>query len=119
MEVPHRIATKIEGKHRGEDAITPCWSRIAQTKLGINQVKNVRIIQAFLVSVACQVFAICAMRSIYTLVNHAISDLPYLKPAVALVLGFVGGKMFAEFFHHDIGIGVSLGVVSACRWSAF
>lgn len=58
-------------------------------------------------------FAICAMRSIYTLVRHAISDLPYLKPAVALVLGFVGGKMFAEFFHYEIGVGLSLGVVSA------
>lgn len=52
------------------------------------------------------------MRSIYTLVSHAISDLPYLKPAVALVLGFVGGKMFAEFFHYDISVGASLTVVS-------
>lgn len=52
------------------------------------------------------------MRSIYTLVSHAISDLPYLKPAVALVLGFVGGKMFAEFFHYDISVGASLAVVS-------
>lgn len=56
------------------------------------------------------------MRSIYTLVNHAISDLPYLKPAVALVLGFVGGKMFAEFFHYHISVGLSLAVVSAARW---
>ncbi|CAB1102233.1 unnamed protein product [Ectocarpus sp. CCAP 1310/34] len=60
---------------------------------------------------ASNVFAICAMRSIYTLVSHAISDLPYLKPAVALVLGFVGGKMFAEFFHYEIGVGTSLSVV--------
>ncbi|CBN74187.1 conserved unknown protein [Ectocarpus siliculosus] len=60
---------------------------------------------------ASNVFAICAMRSIYTLVSHAISDLPYLKPAVALVLGFVGGKMFAEFFHYEIGVGTSLTVV--------
>ena len=52
------------------------------------------------------------MRSIYTLVSHAISDLPYLKPAVALVLGFVGGKMFAEFFHYEISVGLSLAVVS-------
>lgn len=42
-----------------------------------------------------QVFAICAMRSIYTLVSHAISDLPYLKvgsiPEVAF--GFVSGHL--------------------------
>jgi tellurite resistance protein TerC len=59
------------------------------------------------------VFAIMALRSLYTLVSHAITDLPYLKPAVALVLGFVGIKMALEYFHIDIGIGVSLSVVSA------
>lgn len=69
-------------------------------------------LNAFAAFIFRQVFAICAMRSIYTLVSHAISDLPYLKPAVALVLGFVGGKMFAEFFHYDIGVGPSLAVVS-------
>lgn len=53
------------------------------------------------------------MRSIYTLVSHAIADLPYLKPAVALVLGFVGVKMCAEFFHFKVDVGISLGVVSA------
>jgi tellurite resistance protein TerC len=48
----------------------------------------------------------------YTLVSHAITDLPYLKPSVALVLGFVGGKMCLEYFHYEIGIGVSLSVVA-------
>ncbi|KAG5188512.1 integral membrane protein TerC family-domain-containing protein [Tribonema minus] len=58
------------------------------------------------------VFAILALRSLYTLVSHAITDLPYLKPSVALVLGFVGLKMCAEYFHYEIGIGVSLSVVA-------
>ncbi|CAM9325924.1 unnamed protein product [Discosporangium mesarthrocarpum] len=57
------------------------------------------------------VFAILALRSLYTLVSHAITDLPYLKPAVALVLGFVGGKMAAEFFHYEVSTGLSLSVV--------
>lgn len=85
----------IYGKHKWHDAGT--------------------LLSTWGLSVFCfgQVFAICAMRSIYTLVSHAISDLPYLKPAVALVLGFVGGKMFAEFFHYDISVGLSLAVVSA------
>lgn len=63
------------------------------------------------VDVGVQVFAICAMRSIYTLVSNAISDLPYLKPAVALVLGFVGLKMLAEYFHYDVSTVLSLSVV--------
>ena len=33
------------------------------------------------------IFAIMGLRSLYTLVAHAVNDLPYLKPAVALVLG--------------------------------
>mmetsp|Transcript_17859 Transcript_17859/g.28152 ORF Transcript_17859/g.28152 Transcript_17859/m.28152 type:complete len:395 (+) Transcript_17859:129-1313(+) len=56
-------------------------------------------------------FAIAALRSLYTLVAKAVDDLPYLKPAVALVLGFVGCKMAAEYFHYEVGIGISLGVV--------
>ncbi|CAM9205314.1 unnamed protein product [Chrysoparadoxa australica] len=59
------------------------------------------------------VFAIMALRSLYTLVAHAVTDLPYLKPAVALVLGFIGGKMALEYFHYEIGIGISLSVVAA------
>lgn len=58
------------------------------------------------------VFAILALRSLYTLVSHAITDLPYLKPSVALVLGFVGLKMCLEYFHYEIGIGISLTVVA-------
>lgn len=56
-------------------------------------------------------FAIAALRSLYTLVAKAISDLPYLKPAVALVLGFVGLKMIAEYFHYEVPIGASLSVI--------
>mmetsp|Transcript_17782 Transcript_17782/g.23450 ORF Transcript_17782/g.23450 Transcript_17782/m.23450 type:complete len:391 (-) Transcript_17782:624-1796(-) len=57
-------------------------------------------------------FAIAALRSLYTLVAKAVTDLPYLKPAVALVLAFVGFKMIAEYFHYEVGIGISLGVVA-------
>ena len=37
--------------------------------------------------------------------------MPYLRPAVALVLGFIGSKMILEYFGVEIGIGLSLGVV--------
>ena len=51
------------------------------------------------------------LRSLYTIVSKAVADLPYLKPAVALVLGFVGAKMIGEYFHKSISTGLSLGVV--------
>lgn len=64
-----------------------------------------------LVVYASNIFAILALRSLYTLVAKAVTELHYLKPAVATVLGFVGIKMIAEYFHVEIGTGTSLGVV--------
>lgn len=64
-----------------------------------------------LVVYASNIFAIMALRSLYTVVAKAVTELHYLKPAVALVLGFVGVKMVAEHFHVSFGTGASLGVV--------
>lgn len=64
-----------------------------------------------LVVYASNIFAIIALRSLYTLVAKAVTELHYLKPAVATVLGFVGMKMIAEYFHVEIGTGTSLGIV--------
>ena len=58
------------------------------------------------------IFAIMALRSLYVLVARAINDLPFLRPAVALVLGFIGLKMLGEYFHIEISTGTSLTVVS-------
>jgi len=58
------------------------------------------------------IFAILALRSLYVIVAQAVSDLLFLRPAVALVLGFIGMKMILEFFHYEIGTGASLGVVT-------
>jgi TerC family integral membrane protein len=64
-----------------------------------------------LIVYASNIFAILALRSLYTVVAKAVSSFKYLKPAVALVLGFVGSKMVAEYFHIEIGTGVSLAVI--------
>ena len=64
-----------------------------------------------LIVYASNIFAIMALRSLYTVVVKAVSAFHYLKPAVALVLGFVGSKMIAEYFHVEIGTGVSLAVI--------
>mmetsp|Transcript_22483 Transcript_22483/g.69639 ORF Transcript_22483/g.69639 Transcript_22483/m.69639 type:complete len:363 (-) Transcript_22483:402-1490(-) len=57
------------------------------------------------------IFAIIALRSLYTLVARAVSELPYLKHAVALVLLFIGVKMILEFGGFEVGTGTSLFVV--------
>lgn len=50
-------------------------------------------------------------QALYTVVAKAVADLPYLKPAVALVLGFVGGKMLGEYFKYSVSTAASLLVV--------
>lgn len=36
----------------------------------------------------------------------------YLRPAVAIVLGFVGAKLGGEFFGYDVSTELSLGVIT-------
>ena len=51
------------------------------------------------------------LRSLYTILSKAASELKYLEPAVAVVLGFIGTKMIAEYFGYNVPTEVSLGVV--------
>ena len=59
------------------------------------------------------IFAIAALRSLYQVLSAAIAGLPYLRPAVALILGFVGLKMLAEYYHVHVPTSWSLGVIVA------
>lgn len=52
------------------------------------------------------------LRSLYTILSKAATDLKYLEPAVALVLGFIGVKMVLEYFGYCIPTQVALGVVA-------
>jgi len=56
-------------------------------------------------------FAIMGLRSLFTVLSKAASDLKYLEPAVAIVLGFIGLKMIFEFFGMHVPTELSLGVV--------
>ena len=56
-------------------------------------------------------FAIMGLRSLYTIFAKAADELEYLEPAVAIVLGFIGAKMIAEYFGFEIPTEASLGVV--------
>jgi predicted tellurium resistance membrane protein TerC len=64
-----------------------------------------------LVVYASNIFAIMGLLSLYTVIDKAVTELRYLKPAVALVLGFIGSKQIAEYFHVEIGKGASPEVV--------
>lgn len=52
------------------------------------------------------------LRSLYTILSQAATDLKYLEPAVALVLGFIGSKMIAEYLGFILPTAVALGIVA-------
>lgn len=56
-------------------------------------------------------FAIMGLRSLYTILSKAATDLVYLEPAVGVVLGFIGSKMIAEYFGYNVPTETALIVV--------
>ena len=58
------------------------------------------------------VFAILGLRSMYFLLAGVIEKFHYLKLGLAVVLSFVGVKMLITYFHIEVPIGASLGVVA-------
>lgn len=70
------------------------------------------LLQNPLVVFSSNMFAILGLRSMYTILSKAAQDLKYLEPAVAVVLGFIGSKMIAEYFGVEIPTSVALGVVA-------
>jgi predicted tellurium resistance membrane protein TerC len=65
-----------------------------------------------LIVFSSNLFAIMGLRSLYTILSKAATDLKYLEPAVALVLGFIGSKMIAEYLGYIIPTNISLMVVA-------
>lgn len=65
-----------------------------------------------LIVFSSNMFAIMGLRSLYTILSKAATDLKYLEPAVAVVLGFIGCKMIAEYFGYIIPTAIALAVVA-------
>jgi predicted tellurium resistance membrane protein TerC len=65
-----------------------------------------------LIVFSSNMFAIMGLRSLYTILSKAATDLKYLEPAVGIVLGFIGSKMVAEYFGFSIPTSAALGVVA-------
>lgn len=59
------------------------------------------------------VAAILGLRSLYTVVNKAMSEIVYLEKSVAVVLGFVGAKMIADYGGMEISTAASLGIIAS------
>ncbi|XP_048321421.2 thylakoid membrane protein TERC, chloroplastic [Ziziphus jujuba] len=57
-------------------------------------------------------FAILGLRSLYTLISEGMSELEYLQPSIAVVLGFIGCKMILDFFGFHVSTEASLGFVA-------
>ena len=57
------------------------------------------------------IFALMALRSLYQILAKSVQQLLYLRHAVALILGFVGLKMVAEFFHISVSSFASLAFI--------
>jgi len=64
-----------------------------------------------LIVFSSNMFAITGLRSLYTILAKLASDLKYLEPSVAVVLGFIGTKMIIEYFGIYVPTTLSLGVV--------
>jgi tellurite resistance protein TerC len=58
------------------------------------------------------VFAILGLRSMYFLLAGVIEKFHYLKLGLSVVLTFVGVKMLITYFHIEVPIGASLGIVA-------
>jgi len=57
------------------------------------------------------IFAVLGLRSLYFAIAGIIVYFRFLKVGLAFVLTFVGLKMLASFFHFEISIVISLGVI--------
>ncbi len=57
------------------------------------------------------IFAILGLRSLYFAVSGIMGLFRFLKVGLAIVLSFVGFKMLASFFHIEIPIILSLGII--------
>ena len=57
------------------------------------------------------IFAILGLRSLYFAVSGIMGLFRFLKVGLAIVLSFVGFKMLASFFHIEIHIVISLGII--------
>jgi len=76
------------------------------------------ISQNRLVIYTSNIFAVLGLRSLFFLLQGAISRFQYLQQGIAVVLIFIGLKMLAEVVHFYIPVWVSLMVIVVCLFGS-
>jgi tellurite resistance protein TerC len=76
------------------------------------------ISQNRLVIYTSNIFAVLGLRSLFFLLQGAISQFQYLQQGIAVVLIFIGLKMLAEMVHFYIPVWVSLMVIVVCLFGS-
>ncbi len=56
-------------------------------------------------------FALLGLRALYTVVRSMVDQFVYLRPAIAIVLGFIGAKLIGEYAGFELPTAASLFVV--------
>jgi len=64
------------------------------------------------------IFAVLGLRSLFFLLQGAVSQFRYLQQGIAVVLIFIGGKMLAEAFHVYTPVWLSLMVIVVCLFGS-
>ncbi len=64
------------------------------------------------------IFAVLGLRSLFFLLQGAVSQFRYLQQGIAIVLIFIGGKMLAEAFHVYTPVWLSLMVIVVCLFGS-
>ncbi|KAG4970489.1 hypothetical protein JHK84_036584 [Glycine max] len=58
-------------------------------------------------------FAILGLRSLFLIISEGMSELKYLQPSIAVVLGFIGVKMILDYFGLHVSTEASLAFVAS------
>src|SRR5206468_5397186 len=76
------------------------------------------ISQDKLVIYTSNIFAVLGLRSLFFLLQGAVSQFRYLQQGIAIVLIFIGGKMLAEIFNIHTPTWLSLMVIVVCLFGS-
>jgi len=110
-----KFMTKVDGKRRATPMLVVLICiELSDVLFAVDSIPAVvGITQDPFIVYSSNIFALMALRSLYLILSKSVQQLIYLKQAVAAILGFVGIKMVAEFFHFGVSSFASLGVICA------
>jgi len=63
------------------------------------------------IALSSNAFALLGLRALYTVISNAVDAFEYLRPAIAIVLGFIGLKLIGSFAGYEVPTVTSLGIV--------